>query len=252
MDTKSALHASLLLVQEPPMIRVSRPVAAGLFAFALPCLFAFAGLGVSSGVWGVKAQEPAVAPQYAQERGRGRKARERRRGRAERQSPPAVPPGMQQAAPIATIGDWNVFTSSQGRAKVCYAIAQPRARSPKTLSRDSGYLFVTARKGENVQNEIAVMFGFPPKLAASQTKPGASPAPSDPYLSVGNVRYGLVVKGENAWILNQSEEAKIVTEMGKHATATVKSVSMRGTSTSDDYALAGFADAMKRTRDECK
>lgn len=234
------------------MIRVSRLVAAGLLAIGLPCLTAIAGLGASGAVSDAAAQAPGIAPQYAQERGRGRRGRERRRERSERESPPAVPPGMQQAAPVATHGDWNVFTSGQTRAKVCYAIAQPKARSPKTLSRDSGYLFVTIRKGESVQNEIAVMFGFPPKLAASQTKAGAAAAPSDPYLSVGNVRYGLVVKGENAWILNQSEEPKIVTEMGKHATATVKSVSMRGTSTSDDYALAGFADAMKRARDECK
>lgn len=234
------------------MISVSRLVPAGLMAFGLPCLAAMAGLGASAGLSGVAAQEPGVAPQYMQERSRRRRGRERRRERPERESAPAVPPGMQQAAPIATFGDWNVFTNGQGRARVCYAIAQPRARSPKTLSRESGYLFVTIRKGESVQNEIAVMFGFPPKLAASQSKPGAGAAPSDPYLSVGNVRYGLVVKGENAWILNQSEETKIVAEMGKHATATVKTVSMRGTSTSDDYALSGFADAMKRARDECK
>lgn len=234
------------------MLSVSRLMPAGLFALGLPILLASAGLGVDAGRSGAAAQEPGVATQYVQERGRRRRGRERRRERPEQDSSPVVPPGMQQAAPIATIGDWNVFTSSQSRSKVCYAIAQPRTRAPKTLSRDSAYLFVTVRKGENVQNEIAVMFGFPPKLAASQTKPGAGAAPSDPYLSVGGVRYGLVVKGENAWILNQAEEAKIVAEMGKHAAATIKTVSTRGTSTSDEYALAGFADAMKRARDECR
>ena len=73
---------------------------------------------------------------------------------------------MQQATPVAIFGDWNVFVNGEGRTRLCYAIAQPQTRSPKTLKRDTAYLFVTVRKGENVQNEVAVMLGFPSKPAA--------------------------------------------------------------------------------------
>ena len=31
----------------------------------------------------------------------------------------------------------------------------------------------------------------------------------------------------------------------------IKTTSLRGSSTSDEYALGGFSEAMKRTRDEC-
>ncbi len=31
----------------------------------------------------------------------------------------------------------------------------------------------------------------------------------------------------------------------------IKATSLRGNPTSDEYALGGFAEAMKRTRDEC-
>jgi hypothetical protein len=180
-----------------------------------------------------------------------RQARASRRGRRS-ESNAVTPPGMQQAVPVAIFGDWNVFVNGEGRGRICYAIAQPQTRSPKTLKRDSAYLFVTVRKAENVPNEVAVMLGFPPKPAAAQTRPGAAAAPTDPSLNLGASRYGLVVKDGNAWLQNQAEEARVVSEMsGRAPKLSIKTVSMRGNPTNDEYELAGFADAMKRAREEC-
>ncbi len=186
-------------------------------------------------------QEPA-ADQDAAPRSRGR-GRERKKA--------VSAPGMQQATPVAIFGDWNVFANGQAKTRTCYAIAQPQARSPKTLKRDTAYLFVTVRKADNVQNEVAVMFGFPPKPAASQGKTAANAA-TDPTLILGASHYGLVVKDENAWLQNPAEEGRLVGEMAKAAKLQVKTTSMRGNPTSDDYALAGFGEAMKRAREECK
>ncbi len=159
---------------------------------------------------------------------------------------------MQQAVPVAIFGDWNVFVNGEGRTRICYAIAQPQTRTPKTLKRDSAYLFVTVRKAENVANEVAVMLGFPPKPAAAQAKPGAAAAPSDPSLNLGTSRYGLVVKDGNAWLQNPAEESRVVADMsGRNPKLLVKTTSMRGNPTSDEYALGGFADAIKRAREEC-
>ena len=181
---------------------------------------------------------------------RGRRRGRQRASRPERKA--ATPPGMQQATPVAIFGDWNVFVNGDGRTKLCYAIAQPQARSPKTLKRDTAYLFVSVRKGENVQNEVAVMLGFPSKPAAAQVKPGSAAAPTDPSLNLGTNRYGLVVKDGNAWLQNPAEEARVVSEMSaRNPKLIIKTTSMRGNPTSDEYALGGFAEAMKRTREEC-
>ncbi|MCJ2019309.1 MULTISPECIES: invasion associated locus b family protein [unclassified Methylobacterium] len=183
------------------------------------------------------------------QRGR-RRGRQRPAARAERRA--VTPPGMQQATPVAIFGDWNVFVNGDGRTKLCYAIAQPQARSPRTLKRDTAYLFVSVRKGENVQNEVAVMLGFPSKPAASQVKPGSAATPTDPSLNLGSSRYGLVVKDGNAWLQNPAEEARVVSEMStRNPKLIIKTTSMRGNPTSDEYALGGFAEAMKRTREEC-
>lgn len=200
------------------------------------------------------APSPAHAQQAAPA-GETEAPAKRRRGREKPSTQAPTPaPGMQQAKPVEIFGDWNVFAMGQGKTRVCYAIAQPQTRSPKTLKRDTAYLFVTVRKGENVQNEVAVMLGFPAKPAAGQGKPGpaASPAASDPTLNLGNTRYGLVVKDGNAWLQNPAEESRVVADMSRTAKLTIKATSMRGNPTADEYALAGFAEAMKRTREECK
>ncbi|AWN40795.1 invasion associated locus b family protein [Methylobacterium durans] len=223
------------------MLRVARCLTAGSLALAglaAPVFPAGSGVAVTAAL----AQEAEPAPTS------------RRRGRERGAAKPAVaPPGTQQAVPLATYGDWNVFVNGQGRARMCYAIAQPTARSPGTLKRDTAYFFVTVRKGENVQNEVAVMLGFPSKPAATQVKPGASPAATDPTLNLGSTRYGLVVKDGNAWLQNPADEARVVAEMSaRNPKLVIKTTSLRGNPTSDEYALGGFAEAMKKTREECK
>ena len=90
-------------------------------------------------------------------------------------------------------------------------------------------------------------------IQAAQIKAGAAAAPTDPSITIGAVRYGLVTKDNNAWLQNPAEEAKVVAEMsGRAPKLIVKTTSMRGNPTSDEYALAGFGDAMKRTREECR
>lgn len=219
---------------------------------SLPSRRAFAALTLTA--TGCLAAQAPVQPAQAQAGLQGAEIIQVRSG-GRRERKPAntgLPPGMQQAVPLAVFGDWNVFTNgAQARDKLCYVIAQPVTRSPKTLPRDTGYLFVTFPKGGG-QGEIAVMLGFKPKPAAVQAKPGAAAAPSDPYLTVGNTRYGLVVKDENAWIQNQADEPRIVAEMSRVQTATVRTVSQRGKPTQDDYALGGFSEALKRAREECK
>ena len=227
------------MVRVPSLIVLG---AAALVAAASPPA-RLLGLGVAQ-AQEVEAQDGA-AP--------ARRVRVAARGRGRRSEQSAVtPPGMQQAVPVAIFGDWNVFVNGEGRTRICYAIAQPQTRTPKTLKRDSAYLFVTVRKAENVANEVAVMLGFPPKPAAAQAKPGAAAAPGDPSLNLGTSRYGLVVKDGNAWLQNPAEESRVVADMsGRAPKLVVKATSMRGNPTSDDYALGGFADAMKRAREEC-
>ncbi|MCJ2014556.1 invasion associated locus b family protein [Methylobacterium sp. J-076] len=231
------------------MVRVSHLVPVGIIALLACAAPPDPMAGRLFGAGAAQAQD-AEAPADTAPSRRSRHAARRSSRKSERSA--MSPPGMQQAVPVAIFGGWNVFVNGDGPTRICYAIAQPQSRSPKTLKRDSAYLFVTVRKAENVANEVAVMLGFPPKPAAAQIKAGTPAAPTDPSLSLGASRYGLVVKDGNAWLQNPTEESRVVTEMsGRSPKLTIKTTSLRGNPTSDEYELAGFADAIKRARDEC-
>ncbi|WP_407519323.1 hypothetical protein [Methylobacterium oryzisoli] len=177
----------------------------------------------------------------------------------------AAPPNL-QASHVETYGVWNVYVAGEGKARICYAITQPRERLLKSLKDTDAFLFVTVRKGERASNEIALMMGFPLKPGTGQAgaqggtetvaATGAVPAPAsaanDPSFAIDRTRYGLVVKGTNAWLQNPADEGRAVADMGRAKKVTVKAVSQRGNASTDEYSLDGFGEAMKRTREECK
>ena len=202
------------------------------------------------------AGEAAATPDAAEEpTPRGRRGAKGRSGQAK--APEAkAPPGL-QATSIGTFGDWGAFAAGEGKTRICYAIAQPQSRLPKSLKRDPAYLFVTVRKAERVPNEVALMMGFAPKAPASQktaSATGGAPAATsaEPTLTIGSAKYTLVVKETNAWLQNPADETKVVAEMGRGRNVVVKAVSLRGNAATDEYGLTGFGDAIRKAREECK
>ena len=152
---------------------------------------------------------------------------------------PASAPGGAAAALVASFGDWGVYTAQTGRTKICYALTQPKDRQPKNVNRDPAYLFVSFRPAENVRNEVAFVMGF------STRDNGTAEA------SIGNARYALLTKDQNAWLKNPAEEGQAISTMSKGQSVLVKVQSSRGTQLTDRYSLSGFAAALERARREC-
>jgi hypothetical protein len=152
---------------------------------------------------------------------------------------PASAPGGSAATLVASFGDWGVYTAQSGRTKICYALTQPKDRQPKNVSRDPAYLFVSFRPAENVRNEVALVMGFPTR------ENGAAEA------SVGNAKYALLTKDQNAWLKNPAEEGQAITTMSKSQNVLIRAQSNRGTQLTDRYSLSGFGSALERARREC-
>lgn len=152
---------------------------------------------------------------------------------------PANVPGGAQATLVATFNDWSAYTAQTGKAKICYALAQPKQRTPANLKDTPAYLFVSFRPAENVRNEVAAVLGFP-------TKDGGA---SD--VAIGPTKYDLVTKGANAWVKAPAEEPQVIATMSKSSAMVVSATSARGNKTSDRYSLAGFAQALERAKKEC-
>lgn len=152
---------------------------------------------------------------------------------------PAQAPGGGQATLVATFTDWSAYTAQTGRSKICYALSQPKARTPANLKDTPAYLFVSFRPAENVRNEIATVLGF-------NAKDGA-----DASVAVGSTSFDLVTKAQNGWVKNPADEAQAIAAMSKGQAVLVSATSARGNKTSDRYSLAGFSQALERARREC-
>ena len=152
---------------------------------------------------------------------------------------PASALGGSAAALVASFGDWGVYTAQTGRTKICYALTQPKDRQPKNVNRDPAYLFVSFRPAENVRNEVALVMGF------STRENAAAEA------SIGNAKYDLLTKDQNAWLKNPAEESQAITTMARGQNVVVKAQSSRGNLLTDRYSLSGFGQALERARREC-
>ena len=167
---------------------------------------------------------------------------------------------------VATFGDWNVFVGEVGKGRICYTLAQPKAREPASLTRDPGYAFISDRPSEGVRNEVSFIMGF--DVAAGDTadskadaKPVEKPTKSDakskasagpaPVALVDQVSFEMLPKGGNLWVKNAAKESALIAEMRKGAKLVIKAASLRGHQSIDTYSLTGFAQAMERLQKEC-
>ena len=149
-------------------------------------------------------------------------------------------PGGGKALELGKFSDWGAYSTAGAKGKVCYALAQPKSREPKTLKRDPGYLFISTRPGEGVRGEVSFIFGFPLKEGASEA-----------VAEAGASSYELIAKGENAWVKNAAEEGQLVDSMRKTGKLLIKAPSKKGNATTDTYSLAGLGQALDRVKKEC-
>ncbi len=61
---------------------------------------------------------------------------------------------------VGSYGDWKVYHSGAGKARICYLLAEPKAREPDDSKRDKAYAFISERPAEHVRNEISFVMGF--------------------------------------------------------------------------------------------
>ena len=158
---------------------------------------------------------------------------------------PAKPaaPADGQPTQLGTFGSWNVYASDTANGRVCYALAVPKERLPANLTRDPGYFFVSTRPKENVRDEISVVLGFPAKEGA------------DAQLVLGKSSFVAAPKMQGstfvAWLKNPQENAAVIEQMKKTPLLSLKVTSKRGNALTENYALAGFGQALDQVKKAC-
>jgi hypothetical protein len=140
---------------------------------------------------------------------------------------------------LGTFGEWGAY-QSQGKSKTCYALAKPKSREPKAVSRDPAYVFISTRPAENVKNEISIIMGFPMKDGSEATA------------EIGSTSFSLLAKGANAWVKNPAEESQFIGAMKKGSKLVVIAASLKGKTTTDTYVLNGLGQALDKVHKECQ
>lgn len=140
---------------------------------------------------------------------------------------------------VGTFGDWGAYEAQGPKSKICYALAQPKQRTPASLKREGAYVFISSRPGEGVRNEVSVIMGV-------SLKDGATDAKAE----VGTTAFDLVTKGQNAWMKNAAQESQMIAVMKKSGRMVVKAPLQKG-NVADSYSLAGLAQALDRVSKDC-
>jgi len=155
--------------------------------------------------------------------------------------PPKSDP-TEQAVLLGQFGDWGAYKATLGGKKVCFALAKPASAQsePAGRKRDPSYAFVSTRPAEKVRNEVSMIVGYPQKTGVDATA------------SVGSANYVMYTQNDGAWVKNAAEEAQMVGAMRKGGDLVIKSVSGRGTKTTDTYSLKGLDQALDKVAEECK
>ncbi|MFZ3180473.1 MAG: invasion associated locus B family protein [Methylocystis silviterrae] len=173
--------------------------------------------------------------------GKANKRKPTKNDKAEKPAEKPADKGSDKPEQLGSYGEWGAYAAQSGRSRTCYALGQPKERTPKAKLKDaSAYIFISTRPAENIHNEVAINLGY-------ATKDGSA-AVAD----IDGDSYELITKGTNAWVKDQSREREFVGAMRGGAKLIVKAASSKGTSTTDSYSLKGLSDALTRAVQECK
>jgi hypothetical protein len=154
----------------------------------------------------------------------------------------AAAAGAEQPTLLGQFGDWGAYKATPGGKTVCFALAKPISATtePAGRARDASYIFVSTRSSEKVKNEVSAIVGYPQR------------ASTDASATIDTASYAMYTQNDGAWIKNAAEEAQMVDAMRKGADLVVRSVSGRGTKSTDTYSLKGLAEALDKVAQECK
>ncbi len=153
----------------------------------------------------------------------------------------AAPAAAQDAGTQQLVAEqgWTALFYSEKEGKVCYLVGEPEKTEPAGLSRGRVDVYVTHRPGEKAVNVVHFDAGYP-------YKPGSS---AD--LDVDGKKFTLFTDKDAAWAPDSATDKAITEALAKGKHASLKGSSVRGTATTDIYALVGFDKALAAIDKAC-
>ncbi|MEE9272182.1 MAG: invasion associated locus B family protein [Robiginitomaculum sp.] len=140
----------------------------------------------------------------------------------------------------AVFTDWSVYSKSDGTDKICYVLAKPKSKTPKSVKHGDVYFMIANWKSGAAKEQPSLLTGYQLK----NTIP--------PSARIGSAKVPMYSAQNEAFIESGSEEAKLVRSMRKGARMRIDAVSQRGTQTSYEFSLKGITAALKKSKTVCR
>jgi hypothetical protein len=136
-------------------------------------------------------------------------------------------------------GTWSVYADTSDPKQVCFVASQPQAVEPIGANRGPIYFYISAWPKDGIKLEPSIKAGYPVKPDKDMT------------VTIGSDTFKMYGKGDRGFVLDPTEELKLIESMKKGSSAVVKGISAKGTGTTDTYSLAGLAQALDKMAATC-
>jgi len=123
----------------------------------------------------------------------------------------AMPITAQAADPKleGTFTDWAVYSRMEGGDKICYAISEPKSKSPSSVNHGDIYFMVSNWRSGAAKEQPSFMAGYSLKKNRA------------PEARVGSAKYKMFVAENEGFIESNSDERGLVSKMRAGATMNI-------------------------------
>jgi len=141
---------------------------------------------------------------------------------------------------LGTFGDWEAFIHVEAGKPVCYMVTKASKSDGTYKARGEVLLTVTHRPARKTMDVISIVAGYQYKVD------------SDVGVTVDKQAWNFFSSADRAWARDPATDKAVAQAIVKGSTLTSKGTSIRGTPTTDTFALAGATKAYKAISDACK
>lgn len=135
--------------------------------------------------------------------------------------------------------DWRVFVRGEGSERVCYAVSRPTDSRPGNVDHGEVYFLVSSWASGAAEEQPSFLAGYPLRPQ------------SPPEARVGSSRYAMYVSGQEGFIEQLDDEARLVRAMRRGSTMRIEATSQRGTATAYTFSLLGVTAALEQVERLC-
>lgn len=137
-------------------------------------------------------------------------------------------------------GAWSGYTFAENKQKVCYLTGSPKSSVGDYTKRGDVLLFITHYPDSNVFDDMYFDMGYPLKKGGEGT------------VAVGKSSFSLIGDKNHLFSEDRKQDKKIISALKQGGTLVVKSVSQKGTKTTDTFDLKGFLKTYQAISKACK